>query len=307
VVAPVLGMLLAANLACRSPEPDINATVNAVSTAVEMTLVALTQPVSPAPGTPLVPTPTQPTPTATDFVPPEATTPAPPTQTHEPPPPGVVARPNGPVLDATRRESPPSIDAQLDDWSVPLPYRSEHNVFRPENWTGPGDSSASFAVGWDTTYLYLALDVVDDVHVQADTGLTLYRGDSIELQFDADLPGDFNVASLNQDDFQIGFSPGADGNTPEVFMWNPAERRGVPQGVQIAARLKPEGAGYVLEAAIPWSLFNVTPQGGVTFGFALNVSDNDTPGTQVQESMVSSVNTRTLLDPTTWGTLRLAP
>jgi hypothetical protein len=67
------------------------------------------------------------------------------------------------------------------------------------------------------------------------------------------------------------------------------------------------GNGFYLEASIPWSTFGVTPNAGSTFGFTLSVSDNDTPGTTEQQSMISSVDTRRLTNPTTWGTLILDP
>jgi hypothetical protein len=155
--------------------------------------------------------------------------------------------------------------------------------------------------------LYLLVIVTDDVHTQADRGETLYRGDSLELQLDADLAGDFGAAQLNGDDHQLGLSPGVDGASPEAWLWNPAEKRGVPSGVTLASRPHASGGGYALEVAIPWQLFGVSPVAGDRFGLALNSSDNDSPGTTEQQTMISSVVTRRLLDPTSWGTLALDP
>jgi hypothetical protein len=56
---------------------------------------------------------------------------------------------------------------------------------------------------------------------------------------------------------------------------------------------------------IPWTVFGVTAEAGDRFGFALSVSDNDLTGAPVQQSMVSNVSSRTLTNPTTWGTLIL--
>jgi hypothetical protein len=47
------------------------------------------------------------------------------------------------------------------------------------------------------------------------------------------------------------------------------------------------------------------PEPDLIVGVALNANDNDTPGTAVQEVMMSHVATRTLRDPTGWGTLTL--
>jgi hypothetical protein len=61
----------------------------------------------------------------------------------------------------------------------------------------------------------------------------------------------------------------------------------------------------VLEAAVPWRDLEKVPEPDLIVGVALNANDNDTPGTAVQEVMMSHVATRTLRDPTGWGTLTL--
>ena len=299
-------MLLVATLACGGSDQGLQATVDAVNTAVERTLAAMT---------PAAPATTQaPPPGATDTPPSPATAAPVPSNTSaaptgEPPTPGPTAnglsRPNGPVLSAARRDTPPTLDAQPDDWPADLPYVIDQNVFGATTWLGPADQSGRFNVMWDAAGLYFYVVITDDAHVQADTGQTLYRGDSLELQFDADLAGDFGEASLNGDDYQIGFSPGASRESPEHYFWNPIARRGEPTGISIATRPEGGAGGYIAEISIPWALFGVTPTAGSRFGFALNSSDNDSPGTTEQQSMNSSVITRRLLDPTTWGTLEL--
>jgi hypothetical protein len=72
-------------------------------------------------------------------------------------------------------------------------------------------------------------------------------------------------------------------------------------------KAKQAADGYALEAKIPWTVFGVTPTSGDKYGFAISISDDDQADTAVQQSMVSSVITRKLLNPTTWGTLILAP
>ena len=63
--------------------------------------------------------------------------------------------------------------------------------------------------------------------------------------------------------------------------------------------------GYQVEAAIPWSLFSISPQNGQHYGFAFSISDNDNASKNIQQSMVSNISTRVLTDPTTWGDLTL--
>jgi hypothetical protein len=132
----------------------------------------------------------------------------------------------------------------------------------------------------------------------------MYKGDDVEIQLDADLPGDYSSISLSGDDFQIGLSPGNFGTLqPEAHLWFPRSQEHNLSSVQVKA--KKSNGGYQLEAKIPWSTFGISPQSGDRFGFALSLSDNDSPGVSAWQSMVSSVTTRRVADPTTWGTLIL--
>lgn len=76
-----------------------------------------------------------------------------------------------------------------------------------------------------------------------------------------------------------------------------------PHGIMVAAT--PSSAGYLLEAAIPWRDIGLTPAAGLVLGLAVNINDNDHPGTAIQEMMKSSSPNRRFGDPTSWGTLTL--
>jgi hypothetical protein len=214
-----------------------------------------------------------------------------------------LARPNGESYHAVYAPGAPTIDGQLGEWN-PMPYTFDTPVYKPENWTGAADNSVSFNLAWNQQYLFLAAIVVDDVHVQTQHREMIYLGDSLEILLDADLAGDFATTRLNADDYQLGLSPGAlNGDVPEAYLWFPASISGPAGTVQLAAQ--PDGQGYRLEAAIPWLVFGLTPAGNARYGFVLSASDNDTPGTAAQQSLISTVKTRKLLDPTSWGTLVL--
>ncbi len=303
---PAAGLLalIVAGLACGPTVtgPDTAATVNAVSTVVQLTVAAWT----PTPGGP--PPTSLPPPTlapATVVQPPTEISPGAPTPaatwTLAP-----SARPNGSPVTAPFLSAPPTIDGVLDDWAS-LPYSIDQIVFRPENWTGANDHSGSFAVAWDRARLYLAVSISDDTYAQTQQGELIFRGDSVELLFDSDLLGDFSDSNLSGDDFQIGLTRGvADAFVPEAYLWFPASQAGQPRGVALAGQ--PGAQGYQIEAAILWSALGLTaPQAGDRFGFAVSSSDNDSPGTAAQQSMISYVATRRLTDPTTWGTLILIP
>ncbi|MGH2627140.1 MAG: sugar-binding protein, partial [Anaerolineales bacterium] len=170
--------------------------------------------------------------------------------------------------------------------------------------SGASDAHATYAWGWDATFLYLAIRVTDDVHVPGPRGETMYRGDIVELQFDANLAGDFTQAFMSADDSQFGLSPGDFASQPpEAYRWYPTQYAAAAASVWV--RATKTGEGYTLEASLPWAVLGATPAAGSRFGFALSLSDNDAQGAAAQQSLVSSVTTRTLLDPTSWGTLIL--
>ena len=244
-------------------------------------------------------TPAPPPPTIPATVVTPAGSSAPPTATAG----SLSTRPNGTVVQAERLESAPAIDGDLGEWAA-FPYRSDQIVFGASRWTGASDASGVFAAGWDAAYLYLAVRVTDDKYVQGATGDDIWMGDEVEVQLDADLPADFYTASLSADDFQIGMSAGNfAGIAPQSYRWYPASKETSLTTVTVAGKATPQG--YDLEARIPWTTFSLTPAEGARYGFVLSISDNDAAGTTAQQSMVSSVSTRKLLNPTTWGTLAL--
>jgi hypothetical protein len=125
------------------------------------------------------------------------------------------------------------------------------------------------------------------------------------MLLDADVPGDFSEHALNNDDFQIGVSPGnlLERTAAEVYIWAPEYKAGPVSRVLVAGRLTEEG--YLMEVAIPWFVLEVTPFADLHLGFLFSISDNDAVGQNVQQSVASYVPRRILYNPTTWNDLRL--
>jgi hypothetical protein len=127
------------------------------------------------------------------------------------------------------------------------------------------------------------------------------------MQLDTDRAGDFG-AGVSLDDFQINLSPGDFAGLAESawrFQGNAQGQIPDAPGHNVVVRAQKTATGYALEAAVPWIDVSVKPEEGLIIGIALNANDNDTPGTAVQEVMMSHVSTRTLTDPSGWGTLTL--
>ena len=277
-----------------TPTPTLRVTVPIPPTSTPIIIVITATPV-PATHTPIPPTPTP--------VPPSPT----PTLTRAEREAKVASRlrlrqSSGDIIFAYRTERPPYIDANLGEWRGKS-YNIQNPVFKPENWQGWRDLSGVFFIAWDTDHLYLGVEVTDNQHVQNESGRTMYKGDDIEIQLDAQLEADFTDDKLSDDDNQIGLSAvNFDDRPPEAYVWLPSERSGTM--IEMAARQTANG--YVLEAAIPWWVLGVQPQPERAYGFALSLSDNDTPDTSEQECMIStSPNRTTYDDPTLLGNLIL--
>jgi hypothetical protein len=313
--AIVLSLLigsLACNLpAATAPTPFVFPTPDLTLTAIFSVLVTPTAPVLQT-ATP-VQLPTQVTPSLTPTLPPVLGTFFPdtafPTSTQEQPlatataTQAQVMRP-GPEVEAGYMHSRPGIDANLSEWNL-TSYNANHITFGADRWDNPEDLSSRFMVGWDFNNLYLAAWVTDEDYVQNAQGQEIFLGDSLEILLDRDLAGDFESQNLSGDDYQLGISPGytEPGNAPEAYLWHPREKAGIRSDVQVAARRTT--TGWEVEAAIPWSVFDLAPREGQAYGFIFSVSDNDRTGHVDQQTMISNVSTRRLGNPTTWGNLVL--
>ncbi|MBN1122915.1 MAG: hypothetical protein JXJ17_17700 [Anaerolineae bacterium] len=212
---------------------------------------------------------------------------------------------NGTNLTFPRCSDDITVDGSSQDWEalegVPR-FAINQATYGAANWEGPDDLSAYAWACWTDEILYLIVTVTDDVHVQTENGATAWKGDEIELLFDRDLSGDFLEAEWNDDDIQIGLSPGDfEDNPPAAVRYFPTVRD--LDAVGIAA--SPSDDGYLLEAAIGWDDFDITPRSGKNYGFCLALSDNDQAGTANQESMVSHCTNLKVSNPTTWATLQL--
>ena len=200
---------------------------------------------------------------------------------------------------------PPSIDGDLSEWTF-LPYPAAIPIDGQANWDNPSDAAATWNTAWDSDNLYLAVDIADSTFVQVSRGASLDQGDSLEIWLNADLAGSGGARALGPMDFRLGLSPGdliSPVGGPEAYLWLPAElARAVPE-VKLAARKT--STGYTLEAAIPWRIFGVTASAGQSYGLALNLNDDDSPGSAGRQTLVTNRAGQQLADPSTWSLLIL--
>ena len=163
---------------------------------------------------------------------------------------------------ALRQSStPPKIDGQPGDWQGAPTIRLTHDMLSDDRKVdSDADCSASAYVVWDLLDLYVGLKVADDRLAFADPGLQQWwEKDSLELW----------VGST-----QVGLNLSPKGSQAR-------SASGQFDGAQIALKPNSDGRGYVVEAALPWSLLGrAAPKPGDSFPFAIGINDADATGSR---------------------------
>ena len=205
--------------------------------------------------------------------------------------------------EADYMSSGPTLDGYLNDWNTTT-YSIPYVVYGVYKWAGNFDLYGTFQLGWNGNYLYIAARVEDDRYVQLSNSWEIYKGDSLDILFDADLCGDFMDKELSADDYQIGISPGYIDKfgIKDAYRWFPRPPASLGSIVTYSSR---DNYYTYYETQIPWSVFGITnPGSGDKYGMALSVSDNDDAEVNMQESMISMAAHRAF-NPMTWPMLYL--
>lgn len=293
-------------------EPGTTATQTPAPVVTTPAIVAVVPTDTPAPTPTWTDTPTAtpthtPTDTATPTLTPTATaTPTPTTSPTPTPYLGPYRSGGGSDLSATWTDTPILIDGRLEEWEGASRHDMSYIMAGAERYSGMGDIAGTAYARWDEEALYLAVYVIDDVIAQTRHGDDIQLGDAVIVWIDADLPGDFDIATANDDDYQIGLSPGNLATTsPEAVIWRPAHARDQANLIQVSARRHSQG--YALEAAIPWTLLGQGPSVGRAFGISLQLVDNDDVGAPGQDTVLTGTPDLQPGNPTTFGNLILVP
>lgn len=181
-----------------------------------------------------------------------------------------------PTLTVSAMAAAPTIDGDLSEYAD-LPA---HDIPFDRLWEGEttdeGDLTATFKIGYDDAFLYVAVDVVDDAVVSNIAPNDIkghWRSDSVEITVDPHGPG----ASENTlTTFKTGIFPfDTEGNVQ-------AERDAdANQGIisktapdmQVASARTDKG--YILEVAIPWNAVPGEVGPGSAIGFNILPYDCD--------------------------------
>ncbi|HID07420.1 MAG TPA: hypothetical protein EYP10_09770, partial [Armatimonadetes bacterium] len=160
-----------------------------------------------------------------------------------------------------------TIDGDLSDWhkyaEIRLNGIEGNNV---KNWDGEDDLSAEVWLAWSPRALYFAARITDDIHVNKFSGADIWRGDCIQIAFDALMD---TLTGYDANDVEVGLALAND--VAYVHQWYP-QRRPCPQ---IKLCVQREGNITLYETAIPWELLRLRPAVGLRVAFSFTVNEND--------------------------------
>jgi hypothetical protein len=151
------------------------------------------------------------------------------------------------TAEALRAPSPPAIDGDLGEWSAaqPLSATSTANILRGVAGWGGADKDAFVGyLMWDEHNLYVAARVFDPEHSQAETGPSVWKGDTLWVYLDTNRDRSSVDAKLT-----LAQTPSG----PQIWNWK------ANAFVRDAKLVWKQGTGsYVYEASLPWSSLGVS-------------------------------------------------
>jgi hypothetical protein len=168
------------------------------------------------------------------------------------------------VKSMTAKKAPAAmtIDGNITEEAWNLSEALEKDVI------GTHNNTAMFGVLWDSDYLYVAVNVIDDALFN--DGGPGYENDGIEVFIDADFNKGTTYDSFDRQFTKSYSSGGID------------ESNGNTDGVIHAA--KNITGGYSVEIAIPWTNLNISATQNTTIGF--DIANNDDDDGDSRESQV---------------------
>jgi len=185
-----------------------------------------------------------------------------------------------------RRTGTITIDGKLDepDWgNAPAYTINEARQFFPilqekniKPWGGPPDLSGTVRFLWDDQFLYLGVEVTDDIFCNPYQDADIWRGDSLQFLIN---PFRQEVEGKGRYDYAMGC--GLKGNQVSCHLSaDTSAPTGMVTDIRLATRrLDAKNGNMVYEIAIPWSrLAPFKPRTGADLGLSMILNENDGEG-----------------------------
>ena len=194
------------------------------------------------------------------------------------------------AAEAIKVRQPPTIDGNLDDWdgkcAIPLLGRNQLRILDKDYVWTPQNLSGVAYLRWDAKNLYVAVDVLDDIHHPAGEGDSVVNGDSVIIAFD---PTNRSPEAAGKSFAYYVSSQKPAGGSGRHTLWRPSLHNGGRPSGHLARDsslyeliVKPDRDRCVYEMRIPWSELGISPVVGAKFGFSVQLNDNDGHGPAAQ-------------------------
>ena len=160
-----------------------------------------------------------------------------------------------------------------------------------------------FRLCWDERFLYVHVQVKDPTPLQnkKEHG-ALWSGDGVELFVGGkDLTTN---AGIIFDDRQVMLGAAEKAPVFVALAGGEADGRRLAKEFRATVVKDVAGSGYVIAAALPWSIFGVTPESGKEFLFDLAINNSDDGHLRIQQLMWNG-NHDNSTHRTAWGRARL--
>ena len=128
---------------------------------------------------------------------------------------------NHEALSAYSMTQSPNLNGDFSKWQSGPMYQLDERgqvVEGAKLWKGPGDLSARVALAWDSSFLYVGVDVIDPDLYQPFFARGIQNGDTFMLNLEAGFRKNFFAIEPTGDEYALYFSPGNfAGVKPSIF------------------------------------------------------------------------------------------
>jgi hypothetical protein len=166
------------------------------------------------------------------------------------------------ALSAYRLIQNPNLDGDFSKWESGPMYRLDERaqvVAGAERWRGPHDLSARVGLAWDSSFLYVGVDVIDPDLYQPFFARGIQNGDTFVLTLEAGFRKNFFAKEPTGDEYTLYFSPGNFADVEHSIFSDEDYLPPRPQPhnymQEIYTAWKKTGSGYSGDIAVPVTFF----------------------------------------------------
>ncbi|UCH70826.1 MAG: CBM9 family sugar-binding protein, partial [Candidatus Bathyarchaeota archaeon] len=191
----------------------------------------------------------------------------------------------------------PVLDGVVDEvWSFSTEQSIDVHI-SADPPRGAADCSGAWRALWDWEYLYVLVEVKDEMLHHDSTYNRSWEDDSVEVYVDGD---NSKRISVDENDHQYCFRWNTQVETPRAHHHGEPSLEGVEYAVDTT------GNGYLFEIRLPWvSMMGKQPTAGQLIGIDVFINDDDDGGSRDTQISWHATDGTGWNTPSMWGTALL--